>query len=54
MGAVPDLPIGLSLGSQDPRGRQETMVRIESMVGIWSFRLNFVKNLCLKIIIHEI
>jgi len=49
---VPDLPIGytgLSLGPQDPRGPlQQTVVRIESMAGIWSFRLNFVKNLCLN------
>jgi len=34
---VPDLPIGyvgLSLGPQDPRGPQKTVVRIESMAGI--------------------
>jgi len=36
-GPVPDLPIGyigLSLGPQDPRGLQQTVVRIESMAGI--------------------
>jgi len=46
--AAPDLPIGyisLSLGPQDPRGPQKTVVRLKSMAGIWSFRLNFVKNL---------
>jgi len=32
-GPVPDLPIGLILGPQDPRG-QQTVVRIESMAGI--------------------
>jgi len=35
--AGPDLPIGyigLSLGPQDPRGPQKTVVRIESMTGI--------------------
>jgi len=40
--------IGLSLGPQNPRGFQQTVVRIESMAGIWSFRLNFVKHLCLN------
>jgi len=29
------------------KGPRKTVVRIESMAGIWSFRLNFVKNLCL-------
>jgi len=43
-----DLPIGYSLGPQDPRGLQNTVVRIESMAGIWSCRLNFVKNVCLN------
>ena len=48
---MPDLPIGnidLSLGPQDPRGPQKTVVRVESMAGVCSFRLNFVKNLCLN------
>ena len=48
---VPDLLIGyigLSLGPQDPRGPPKTVVRIESMAGIWSFRFNFVKHLCLN------
>jgi len=48
---VPDLPIGyigLSLGPLDPRGPQKTVVRIESVTGIRSFRLNFVINLCLN------
>ena len=48
---MPDLPIGyigLSLGPQDPRGLKQTVARIESMAGIWLFRLNFVKNLCLN------
>ena len=48
--AVPDLPIGyigLSLVPQDQGGLQQTVVRIEPMACIWSFRLNFVKNLCL-------
>ena len=40
--------IGLNLGPQDPRGPQKTVVRIESMTGIRSFRLNFVKSLCLN------
>jgi len=35
---APDLPVGYigsSLGPQDPRGRQKTVVRIESMAGIY-------------------
>jgi len=43
-----DLPtgyIGLSLRPQDPRGLQQTVVRMESMAGIWSFRLNFAEIL---------
>jgi len=32
--AVPDLPIDLSLGAQDPRGPSKTVVGIESMAGI--------------------
>jgi len=43
-----DLPLGYSLGTQDPRGLQKTVVRIESMAGIWSCRLNYVKNVCLN------
>jgi len=39
---------GCSLGPQDPRGPPKTVVHIESMAGIWSFRLNFVKNVCLN------
>ena len=34
--------------SRSKRGLQQTVVRIESMAGIWSFRLNFVKNVCLS------
>jgi len=37
----PDLPIGyvgLSLGCQGPRGLQQTVVRIESITGLWSVR----------------
>jgi len=29
-----DLPIGYSLGPQDPRGPPKTVVRIESMAGV--------------------
>ena len=29
-------------------GLQKTVVRIESIAGIWSFWLNFVKNVCLN------
>ena len=29
-----DLPIGYSLGRQDPRGSPKTVVRIESVAGI--------------------
>ena len=43
-----DLPIGYSLGPQDPRGPPKTVVRMESMAGIRSFRLNFIKNVCLN------
>ena len=35
-------------GLKIQRGLQKTVVRIESMAGIWSFRLNFDKNLCLN------
>jgi len=30
------------------KGASNKLVRIESMASIWSFRLNFVKNLCLN------
>ena len=30
------------------KGTPKTVIRIESVAGIWSFRLNFVKNLCLN------
>jgi len=48
---TPDLPIGyigLSLGPQVPRGPPKTVVRLESMAGVSSFKLNFVKNVCLN------
>ena len=43
-----DLPIGYSLGPQDPMGPPQTVIRIASMASVWSLRLNFVKNLCLN------
>ena len=39
-----DLPIGYSLGPQDPRGPPKTVACIYAMGHMWSFRLNFVKN----------
>jgi len=47
----PDLPkgyIGLSLGPQDPKGPPTNCGTHRVDGGIWSFRLNFVKNVCLN------
>ena len=43
-----DLPIGYSLGPQDPKGPPKKCGTQESMAGISSCRLNFVKNVCLN------
>jgi len=51
MEPVLDLPIGyigLSLGPQDPRGPPKNCGTHRVNAGIWSFRLNFVKNVCLN------
>jgi len=39
---------GLKPSVSRSKGLQQTVVRIESMAGIWSFRLNFFENLCLN------
>jgi len=47
----PDLSIGcvgLSLRPRDPTGFQQTVVRIESIAGVWIARWMFVKCLCLN------